>query len=133
MITAHLRSVGDGRTPTGETGHQIARAGPGVRSVAVALVTPRHAPVLIAVPAGVRPGPSWSRRSVSDGRSAVPAVSPWQERRPAKRLAAVPPCVAARAGWDAAGGGADRRSAKNAAAPVPEGGRILGAGGEAQV
>jgi len=41
-----------------------------------------------------------------------PRLSPWQERRPAKRLAAVPPCVAARAGRDAAEGGADRRSAK---------------------
>src|SRR5215216_6748321 len=42
--------------PTWETGRQIARAGPGVRSVAVALVTPRHAPVPIAVPPVCAPG-----------------------------------------------------------------------------
>jgi len=54
-------------------------------SVAVALVTPRHAPVPTAALAGGRLGRWWSRRSVSGGRSAVPqSASPWQERGPAK-------------------------------------------------
>jgi hypothetical protein len=54
----HLRSVGYGRTyPLGKPVTNLPAGVPGMRSVAVALVTPRYAPVPIAALAGVpRPG-----------------------------------------------------------------------------
>jgi hypothetical protein len=58
MVTGHLRSVGYGRTyPLGKPVTNLPAWVPGMRSVAVALVTPRYAPVPIAALADVpRPG-----------------------------------------------------------------------------
>jgi hypothetical protein len=58
MVTGHLRSVRYGRTyPLGKPVTKLPAGVPVIRSVAVALVTPRHAPVPTAALAGVpRPG-----------------------------------------------------------------------------
>jgi hypothetical protein len=67
----HLQSVGDGRTyPLGKPVAKLP-AWVGMRSVAVALVRPRHAPVPITALAGVRRRAMAVRKSVSDGRSAL--------------------------------------------------------------
>jgi hypothetical protein len=105
MVTAHLRSVGDGRTyprgkPVTKLPAQVQACAPsrspwsrqGTRGCRL-----QRSPVCAA-------GPWWFRRSMRDGRSALPGRVTMAGEGTRKGLAAVPPCVAARTGWHAAEG-----------------------------
>jgi hypothetical protein len=117
MVTAHPRSVGGSRTYL--PGTPVTKLPARVRAcgrsrspwscqggVGADRRARRRASRALVVPT-----------SASDGRSTVSSRVTMAGEGPAKGLTAVPPWVAARAGWDAAGGGADRRSAENAARP----------------